>query len=93
MTLKSDKAVIEEEIKQLQLELLDDREWDFDLDGIRVHERNSIRYNFRKEYEEEFEKKYPHLVTKKYLTSEVIEADKLKYFKKSVSKPYLKFDA
>jgi hypothetical protein len=26
MTLKSDKAVIEEEIKQLQLELLDDRE-------------------------------------------------------------------
>lgn len=93
MLLKSDKAVIEEEIKQLQAELLEDRDWDYDLDDIRVYARNNVRYDFKKELTDEFERKYPHLVKKKFLTSEVSDEDKMRFFKKSVSKEFLVFDA
>jgi hypothetical protein len=90
--LKNDKKVIELEIQVIQNQLLDDRDWDYDLDWVRVYEKTNVRYTFNKDYAEQFKKEYPELVTEKYLTKDLSKEEKRKYFKKWVSKPFLMFE-
>ena len=89
---KAERDALEMQIKDLQKELLSDWDWNFDLDWITVKEHRNTRYDFIKDMSTEFELEKPELVTKKYLTTWLSDEDKQKYFKKSLSTPFLKFD-
>ena len=89
---KAEKQALDMQIKELQRELLSEWDWDFDLNWVRVYEKTNIRYDFNKSESEEFEKEFPELITKKYLTKWLSEDQKRKFFKKSVSTPFIMFE-
>jgi len=92
--LKAEKTTVENRIKELQDEVLDmqEREGSYDLDWIIVKEQQNSTYSIRKELEEEFANSYKSQVKVKYTITWLSDDDKEKYFKRKLSKSFLKFE-
>jgi len=98
--LKAEIKTLDDKMRKLQTEVLKDWEGDYDLDGIRVYQKQGARYTIDKIKLDDFEKKYPQCVDKTYKTTRkegketlsIPETDKHKFFKKKLTSPYLVFE-